>query len=123
MPRVSALLLASLHGVTLTSILRDESKMKLVEYAVYFHGNLNKQDYGWLQPNTKALLNYYENDSREGYFTRDRSWLPCAIFIVRIINGLLKCNHTDTIDDVWWDKNSKTLQLIFVTAPNHAARV
>lgn len=120
MPRVSALLLASLHGVTLTSILRDESKMKLVEYAVYFHGNPYKQDYGWLQPNTNALRNYYENDSREGYFTRDRSWLPCAIFIVRIINGLLTCNPTDNIDDVWWDKNSKTLQLIFVTAPNHA---
>lgn len=123
LPKFGVLMMAARDHVSPSTIVQDPAKMKFIEYMVFFHGNPQTQGYGWIGTNKDALKRFYDDDSKEGSFTRRRSFMPASIFLVRIVNYLVICNPTDTTDESFWIDKTRTLYAILVSAPNHAEGV
>ena len=123
LPKFAVLLLAARDHVSPSTIVKDPAKMKFIEYMVFFHGNPQTQGYGWIGTNKDALKKFYDDESKEGSFTRSRSFMPASIFLVRIVNYLVTCNPTDTTDESFWNERNRILSAILVSAPNHAEGV
>jgi hypothetical protein len=123
LPKFAVLMMAAKDHVSPSTIVKDPAKMKFIEYMVFFHGNPQTQGYGWIGTNKDALKKFYDDDSKEGSFTRRRSFMPASIFLVRMVNYIVTCNPTDTADESFWSYRIRTLYAILVSAPNHAEGV